>query len=241
MSATLNEQISIGNALVPPEGPVVMPALLDFSTAGAVLVDFTLAQMQKRITAIQTVVVRNFQNPNALSIIVDGTGQVIDVPALSDAVLPVLAARLPKFKCVTVSGPQIQTLWLNVPLPSVIVYASGGQSVTVTGTVDVSGSSVYVSPLAATASAGAAHSIATGGTAQNAFLGITTGAFITNPLNATESLFVDMVNVAGTVAPGTHGTTVELVPGQSQAFPALVTSISVNAVTSGHVFTAVQW
>jgi hypothetical protein len=123
----------------------------------------------------------------------------------------------------------------------VIVYASGGQSVTVTGTVDVSGSSVYVSPLAATASAGAAHSIATGGTAQNAFLGITTGAFITNPLNATESLFVDMVNVAGTVAPGTHGTTVELVPGQSQAFPALVTSISVNAVTSGHVFTAVQW
>jgi hypothetical protein len=236
----LNEQISIGNALVPPEGPVVMPALLDFSTAGAVLVDFTLAQMQKRITAIQTVVVRNFQNPNALSIIVDGTGQIIDVPALSDAVLPVLAARLPKFKCVTVSGPQIQTLWLNVPLPSVIVYASGGQSVTVTGTVEVAGS-VQTSPVLATASAGFAHSIATGGTAQNAFLGITTGAFITNPTNATESLFVDMVNAAGVVAPGANGTTVELVPGQSQAFPALVTSISVNAVTTGHAFTAVQW
>jgi hypothetical protein len=50
-----------------------------------------------------------------------------------------------------------------------------------------------------------------------------------------------MVNAAGVVAPGANGTTVELVPGQSQAFPALVTSISVNAVTTGHAFTAVQW
>ena len=86
--------------------------------------------------------------------------------------------------------------------------------------------------------------VVTGGTAVTAFLAstIVTGAQIVNPYSATESLFVDMINAPGTTAPGTHGTTVELVPGQSWTAPGpLTTPVKVNATTSLHVFTAYQY
>jgi hypothetical protein len=95
-----------------------------------------------------------------------------------------------------------------------------------------------------TPTAASAVEVVTGGTAVTAFLAssIMTGAQIINPYGATESLFVDMINVPGTTAPGADGTTVELVPGQSWTAPGpLTTPVKVNAITSAHVFTAYQY
>lgn len=243
-----NNQISVANALVPPEGPKVVPTQLDFSTAGIVIVDFTLPQMQKRISVIQTVIVRNWNNPNPLTITVDGTSQMIDVPANSDVTTAVLAAIRPKFVVQTVSGVIVPVIWLNVPLPSLYVPNTGGGSsqVTVVGTVDVdvlntvtvTGTVNAVSAAGSITPANAdASSITTGGTAVSVFA--SGGGVIVNPDNATESLFIDIVNSPGTVAPGTSGTTVELVAGQSFTTPrGTTTATRANAVTNGHTFSA---
>lgn len=85
---------------------------------------------------------------------------------------------------------------------------------------------------------GDAFTVTTGGTAVNAIIAAN-GGIITNPANASESLWVDPINAAGTAAPGTNGTTFEVPPGQSfSCFPG---NTSVNAVSSNHTFTCIKW
>lgn len=96
-------------------------------------------------------------------------------------------------------------------------------------------------PNAPTPVVGAATAVATGGTAVTVFPFVTTEGNITNPGTATESLFVDIVNTAQTSAPGTAGTNLELLAGQTYAVPPTAHAVSVNAITSGHTFTAFRW
>lgn len=137
--------------------------------------------------------------------------------------------------------------WPAFPDESFLTANVTGQDVTIVGPlplpVEDTVAEGYLASIAGqgTAVAGAATSVATGGTPVTVFTNLHKGgAYITNPNAATESLFVDEVNPAGTTAPGTHGTTIELVAGQTQVFPANVGSVTANAVTSGHAFTAVS-
>ena len=102
---------------------------------------------------------------------------------------------------------------------------------------------VVVNTLATTPVAGT-FSITTGGTAVNAFAAnaVVSGGFIRNPYNATESLFVDIVNAAQNVqGGGTNGTSVELLAGDTFYVLPSTKAVSVNAATSGHVFVAVRY
>lgn len=67
---------------------------------------------------------------------------------------------------------------------------------------------------------------------------IITGAVITNPTNATENLYVNPVAAATTTESAGN---FALAPGQSFSFGPAVGAISANAVTAGHVFSAVRW
>jgi len=99
-------------------------------------------------------------------------------------------------------------------------------------------------PTKQTPAAGSSFSIVTGGTAQTAFAAnaIVTQGLIVNPKNATESLFIDLVNAAQNVqGGGTNGTSIELSPGQSFSCPPSTLAVSVNAVTIGHTFIAVRF
>ena len=85
-------------------------------------------------------------------------------------------------------------------------------------------------------------SIVTGGTAVQVFNPIPSGGgFVTNPFDASESLFCDFVNVAAVAAPGASGTTNEIIPGQTFSLPIGLTGgiLSCNAATTAHAFTAV--
>lgn len=115
-------------------------------------------------------------------------------------------------------------------------------TVQVSGTVDIADQPIIVSPvpLQTTPMAPLSSIINVGGTAENVFPPFTnTGAYIVNPLSATESLFVDEFHNADTISPGANGTTVELVPGQSQSFQPSLYPVSANAITTGHTFVAV--
>jgi hypothetical protein len=210
------------NATIPPEGPKAIPQTLDFISANTVLVDFTLAFSQGRITAIQTLWLDNSANDQPVQITVEGTQQIITFPAGAQGTIPIIAANRPKFTCVTNGDVALQSVWLNVPMPQALWFPAQGA-----GTV---------------AAAAASTSIAAGGTAQTVWTAGAVpngGAVVLNPLGASESLFVDIVQPATDVSPAVNGTTVELPAGSDFIIPpGFQGAVYVNAVTTGHKFVA---
>lgn len=100
--------------------------------------------------------------------------------------------------------------------------------------------------VAVTPTAGNASEVVVGGTPVVAVVGGVNGGFITNPvspadqgLSNTEALYVNPVGDAGLTG---NGTTFSLQPGQSwSVIPGQTTQTSVNAATSGHKFSVVNW
>lgn len=215
-------QTTVLNALVPPEGPKSTAVYLDFTTVDQIDVDFTLATSQALITTIQAIVLDNSANDASVNFQVSGTLQSITAPARSMGVYVVVATNRPKFLVTCEGAVTLTPLFLNVPLPTNVWFP---------GDTDES------------AAAGLAHTIAVGGTAVTVFNPPGGGGGrIINPFDATESLFLDIVNAPGTTAPGASGTTFELVAGQQFDIPAGFGGIvRANAVTNGHAFTAYSW
>jgi len=93
---------------------------------------------------------------------------------------------------------------------------------------------------------GLTSTVVTGGTPVTAVPANPNGGYITNPaaaadqgLGATEPLYIDPVTAAGIAA---NGTTFALAPGQTwQIIPGQTTPTSVNAASSGHLFTVVWY
>lgn len=212
--------ITTMNAAIPPEGPKVVPIALAFSTNAVIIVDFTLANAQAKISAVQMIYLNNKDNPNTVELSCEGTNQIVTVPAHSQGTYPIISTNRPKFTCTSDGGVDIVVHFCNVPLPANEWFPDSGALTGAVGTT--------------------IHAIVVGGTAVNVFDPPPTGgAVIINPIAATESLFVDIVNAAGTVAPGTNGTTVELAAGDQFTIPPNFGGIvSANAVTAAHAFTA---
>jgi len=88
--------------------------------------------------------------------------------------------------------------------------------------------------------------IALGGTSQTVFAANPNGGVITNPsdpadqgVDPPEVLYVNPVGPAATSA---NGTTFALYPGQSwTVIPEQSTTTQVNALTTGHKYSAVSW
>lgn len=118
--------------------------------------------------------------------------------------------------------------------PGTVVSIAGQPiAVTLTGTLPL--------PTSITPTVMPVTTVVTGAVAVTALPGGTnpSGGFITNPIAAPGNLFVDIVNTAGTLE---SATCVELVPGQSFALPGpILTGVSVNSSSAGHVFTGVYW
>lgn len=92
----------------------------------------------------------------------------------------------------------------------------------------------------------AAIVVLVGGTAVTAVYGPILGGFITNPASAAdqgiaiaENLFIDVTGAAA--ATKETATTVQVGPGQTFLLPALTTTVSVNAKTSGHKFSGLVY
>ena len=216
-------QVSVLNGLVPPEGPKSLAEILDFSTASSVLIDLTITTQQVLISTVQAIFADNSANPAELSITCSGTQQSIDVPAGAQGWFSLVATNRPKLTFQTQPGLRVPVILLNVPVSQSWWYPNG------------QGGSSGSGPAFTT--------VATGGTAVTIWSGSTVpsgGAVIRNPYNATESLYVDIVNAAQvSQSGGTNGTSVELQAGDSFTVPpGFLGSVSVNAATNGHAFVA---
>lgn len=218
-------QTSVYNALVPKEGAKAVATMVDLTVAYGVTIDFTLAYLQGKISQIQCVYIDNSANAYSVTLTTDNPVNAVTCPAYSQGTFPIISAIRAKILATSLGAVIIPMVFLNVPV-SLSVWS-------------------VESPLTTrSAKGGSATRITNGGTAVVVFASgsIATGAFITNPDSATESLFVDFCNVPGTTTPGANGTTCELVAGSSLAIPAkLTTSVQANAITNGHTFVAVQY
>lgn len=117
---------------------------------------------------------------------------------------------------------------------------SGTAVVSGTVSIDPQPIEVQIDPNPSVPQPGLASEIVSAGTAVTVFANTTAdGAYIVNPNGAPGSLFVDEVNVADTASPGTNGTTVELVAGQSQSFLPISGQVTANSLNNGHTFVAV--
>jgi len=116
------------------------------------------------------------------------------------------------------------------------------------------GSVVTATPVTNTTTACAASTVTTGGTAVTFVTGATKGGFIINGLTAAqqgigaaENAYVDITGATpGSTEAAANGTTVAIGPNQAPAgsisWPASASiTIKVNAATSGHKLTCVQW
>jgi hypothetical protein len=126
MSATFNnpgqlQGRTIQNALIPPEGPKAIPVNIPFSSlgAGSVLVDFTLAFQQKKVSVIQTVYINNLNGSGRVTLVSQETGQSISAAAGAQAYVPIMAGREPKFTVTNQTADDLQLAFINVPMPAV--------------------------------------------------------------------------------------------------------------------------
>jgi hypothetical protein len=216
------QQVSVLNALIPPEGPLAISFALNFAEFQEYVIDTTLSYAQGKITAIQAIWIDNSDNPDPFEIVTDQAPyQRVICPALTQGAFPIIAPVRAKFRATTGSTEIVTVILLNVPLNTGTWTASRGGDPVPPGVTE----------------------IAAGGTAVTVFTDINRGGTIMNPFSAGESLFIDAINSADTISPGANGTTFELVPGAAFELPAgtVFALVTANAVTTGHTFAAMGY
>jgi hypothetical protein len=172
-NANLRGYHQISNAMIPPEGPKALQAVLDF-TGGVTTAQVDLTQQTMppiQISFVQGIFVDNSLNVTcALLVTNQTTRQTIEVPAASQQYVPVLASNPPIFTFAgngnASPGVLVPVFFLNVPMPAM---TWGGQSAT---GFTFSGSNLLVQDTAAETSLAALTAlIASGGLNVNVISG----------------------------------------------------------------------
>jgi hypothetical protein len=110
------------NQLVPDEGPKAIPLLLDY-TGAVTEYDLDLLQtiQQGFISMVQTLYIDLSQSSNDLTVVVNGSNQIVVAKAGTQGYYQVLAPNPAKFAFQSASGGVIIPVFLiNVPIAGVV-------------------------------------------------------------------------------------------------------------------------
>lgn len=127
----------IANALVPREGPKMVPITVPFGQDGILEfeIDLTLTVSQGKMDVVQAVFIDNTNGgantSSVLTLTSDTTGQRLTLPAGYQGYFPLLAGQQPKFHVAATDAQPAYIAFLNVPVPAMI-WAAGGGTNTVT-------------------------------------------------------------------------------------------------------------
>ena len=140
MAVNANTTTILGsyNAMVPKEGPKVVPVNAQLASNQSVIIDLTQLQQQGKISFIQGLMVDNSQSTAAITITSQAFNQNIVVPAGAQAILPVFVINPPVFIATSTGGKNIPLFFFNIPLPAQ-VWNQG------TGPFSFSGNNLLVS------------------------------------------------------------------------------------------------
>lgn len=213
-------QVSIAGQLMPEGGARAIGFSLDFINFQTNIIDFTYAYENTRFKEVMGVFVDNSMNPQPLNILAQQQPfENIVVPPFAQGTFAIIAPIRPKFTLATNGSVLVGVVFCNIPLSAAVWYV---QAPAVPTTPDF-------------------FEVVTGGTAVNPWgtKHVTGGGFVYNPSSNTPTIYVDMVNGAEDASPGSHGTTIDLEPGNSLPIPVGYISVSVNCATDATPFVAV--
>ncbi len=212
--AAATGQVTLPNILEPEGGPRAIGFQLDFVNFQRNIIDFTYSYENTNFKQVMGVFVDNSANPQTLTIQANQNPfENIVVPPYSQGTFPIIAPIRPKFTLSSSGSVIIGVIFTNFPM-SLCVWGVQTPGVPTTPTN---------------------FAIATPTVAVNPWPGkhVTAGGFIYNPTsNGATPIYVDFVNPAGVASPGTFGTTVDLLPGESIPIPTGFISVSVNSASA---------
>lgn len=108
----------IFNALIPEEGPKVVPFNFDWQTSPSYAVDLQNQQARAVITMVQTIWIDNSLNDFPVSIRFDVVGQNLKAPPRWQGYFPVMVSNPPRFVVSSAgSTASTQISLMNVPFP----------------------------------------------------------------------------------------------------------------------------
>lgn len=112
------QSFGIANMVVPAGGPKVVPANVDFSVNGSVLLDGSLIVSQGKIEYFQGVFIDNSQNANPLILTMSTTNQAIIAKAKTQGYYAIMVPDPPQIIASTtiVNGLIIPLFFYNVPI-----------------------------------------------------------------------------------------------------------------------------
>lgn len=132
-SITGFNSIRIENALVPDEGPKIVPINLEFGAIASYEIDLTLSISQRKIRIVQGIYIDNSQNSNPFTIEAQASKQRITVQPGAQGYYPLLAGQFPRFTCSSNGTALVYIAFLNVPVPALQWNTGLGASI---GVVD---------------------------------------------------------------------------------------------------------
>jgi hypothetical protein len=115
----------IFNALVPKEGPRMVPFEVAFPTAPSFEIDLTMTVQQRRITVVQSVYMDCSLCDAPVTLQVENTFLNIEAAAGTQGYYPLLVPDTPKFIVSSTSMAKCILIFLNVPVPSTVWNSSG--------------------------------------------------------------------------------------------------------------------
>jgi hypothetical protein len=136
----------IFNALVPREGPKMIPYVCDFPGAPEYLIDLSLTESQSKMKVVQTIFLDNSQATAAVTVSIAGTQFEIVAGAETQGFYPVLAPNNTKFTVSSASTGPVTIIFVNVP-------CAANQWATVDGGAGGTVDAVITGPLASAAPA----------------------------------------------------------------------------------------
>lgn len=222
-------------------GSRVANITLDFSQVTSPQAgDFQNILSAGQMGMVQSAFVDNADNPQSLTIQIDGAGMRLVIPPFSQGTFPLICKQgNSNFSVATSGAVAIEIFLQNIPQPFAVwgigALPSGGATSAnqVTEIAMLTAIALNVGSRTVTDASG---TIAVGGTSQNIVAAEPAGHIveIQNPFNALESLFVNNAGAAETVPT----VSIELIPGGSWKSDLITNAVSVNAVTGAHVFVA---
>lgn len=116
--------------------PKSIPLAVDFTSGSTQQLDLTLAIQTNKIEFLRTIYVDNSSNPNVLNITMALTGQVISIPAFSQAYLPLILSQnaILTFFTATSIAPVIPVQLINISMPAIVWGATNFTFVIAGGT-----------------------------------------------------------------------------------------------------------
>jgi hypothetical protein len=107
---------NVTNQMAPPEGPKALPIMLDFSALPLYTLDFGHQQSQGKFSAFQSIYIDNSLNGSSVSMLVNGSGQVITCPANSQGYFPVICQNPISLQFTSAGNVRVNVYLCNFPI-----------------------------------------------------------------------------------------------------------------------------